>query len=216
MIMSSSLVAGIEYFSYGSKVNSSDADESRPLNSFVSPNGPLMFVFVDANQPAGIGPGDPVYLHFTVLPTIRGDDVRISPFDVYPAGSQVKIGDTDFGYTCSPVVLLPKFFDVNGDGFYSFEDPVYLDTPAIPNKVSSGDIRLTSYLGYSAGSWVRDGDIDNGVPLLPTVGGLGVPMFYNTNGNLAGSVAIYDHGDKIYLDLNPSGVVSVNDVRMSI
>lgn len=216
VIMASYFAAGEEVFSYGSKVITGDLDELRPLNPFIPPNNsPVPFVYVDANQPPGIGPEDPVYLHFDPgKPTIGGDDVRITAFDIYPAGSQVKIGDIDFGYTWASIGLIPRFFDVNGDGFYSFEDPVYLDRPTLlPPRVSSGDIRLTSYLGYSAGSWVKDGETDNGVTLSAP---LGILEFYNANGNLAGPVAIYDHGDSVYLDVNPFGVVSVNDVRMSI
>ncbi len=54
------IVIADEVLSYGSKVNSGDIDEGRDTNDFLPPNSLPAFVFVDANQPPGIGPGDPV------------------------------------------------------------------------------------------------------------------------------------------------------------
>jgi hypothetical protein len=80
--------------------------------------------------------------------------------------------------------------------------------------VTSGDIRLTSYMGYEAGSRVRDSDLDSGKPttLLP-----GILDFYNSNGNINNAgFAIYDTGDLIYLDTqSPFLIVTINDVRLS-
>jgi hypothetical protein len=216
------MAAADDVMSFGSKVNSSDIDEGRPIFAFLPPNVVPGFYFVDANQPSGMGPGDIVYMHFGSGLFVKGDDIRITPFEIYPGGSQVKIGDTDFGYNLLPTPLVPKFFDVNGDGFYSFEDPIYLDK-TVPGLVSSGDLRLTkSNLGYSAGSFVRDGDKDNGLLIAPFATDL---RFSNTNGDVSTVLGteIYDSGDNVYLDTTPPfvppssfTVVSVNDVRISI
>jgi hypothetical protein len=86
-----------------------------------------------------------------------------------------------------------RYFDVKRSKSYSLDDPVYLNIN--PGTVTSGDIRLTSYMGYEAGSRVRDSDLDSGKPTTILSGTL---TFYNANGNINnGGWAIYDAGDMI-------------------
>jgi hypothetical protein len=46
----------------------------------------------------------------------------------------------------------------------------------------------------------------------------GIISFYNTNGNIDSSGdAIYDAGDLVYIDVqSPRGIVTVNDIRMTV
>ena len=193
---------------YGSKVLWQDVDEARPLVALP----PSTFNYVNDGVP-GFGPGDPVYLHFPPPLLVNGNDIRLTPFGSIPAGTQVKIGDPDFGNTLLPLPATVVYFDVNGDVLYSLGDPVYLDVLPF-GSISAGDIRITGYLGYEAGSRVMDAQADNGKPTLAFPGDF---RFFNVNGNLApGSFAVYDYGDLVYIDTQwPFFVVTINDVRLT-
>ena len=199
-------------FTYGSKVMANDLDESRSLCAL---DPPLAFGYWDVGL-TGFDPGDPVYIDFDANGCVDEYDLRLTPFGEIPAGTQVSKVDNDCGKLLSSFVCLavPAYFDVNGDGAYSLEDPGYLD--AYPSgRINANDVRITSYQGYPAGSRVRDSDTDNGMPtsILP-----GVLSFYNYNGNIDPSGnAIYDGGDIVYIDTQaPWETVTINDVRMSV
>ena len=180
---------------YGSKVLWHDVDEARPLWSF---HPAPVFGYVESGFP-GFGPEDPVYLHFSATLLVEGNDIRLTPFGSIPAGTQVKIGDPDFGNALLPIPG-PQgivYFDVNGDAAYSLGDPVYLDVLPF-GSISAGDIRITGYLGYEAGSRVMDAQADNGKPTLAFPGDF---RFFNVNGNInTGGFAVYDYGDLVYID----------------
>ena len=206
-----------DVFRFGSKVEPHDTDESKALSLFyVDPE----FAFYDGNSRGLFEPGDPVYIHINPNePVVNENDVRLTPFGSFPAGSQVNMGDPDLGYPLShfgnngsPSAEV-RYFDVNGSKGYSLDDPVYLNLN--PGTVTSGDIRLTSYMGYEAGSRVRDSDLDSSKPTTILPGKL---AFYNANGNINnGGWAIYDAGDRIYLATQyPFSTVTINDIRISI
>ncbi len=202
---------------YGSKVNWTDIDESRALSPFYM--GPE-FAFWDGGIGSVFDSDDPVYIN--IDPTddvVSENDVRMTWFGLLPPGSQVAKADNDigqpltkFGTGTTPRAEL-RFLDVNGDRAYSFNDPIYLNV--VPGKINSGDIRISRYLSYPAGSRVADSDLDNGLPTSTLPGML---SFFNSNGNINnGGYAIYDRGDIVYMDTQyPFYVVTINDVRMSI
>lgn len=205
--------------SYGSKVLPYDADESRALSAFSS--APV-FAYSDANIRGVFDISDPVYID--VDPSddaVNENDVRLTPFGTYPAGSQVRLGDQDYGYKLTPFGIggMPGaqlvYFDVDGDGAYSIVDPVYLDVGPEYGRIDAGDVRITGYMTLQAGSRVRDSDPDNDkpAPVLP-----GLLCFMNLNGNInSGGWAIYDQGDRIYVDTqHPFYTVTVNDIRLFI
>jgi hypothetical protein len=206
-----------EEMQYGSKVMWNDIDESGALSPFYM--GPE-FAFWDGGIRGVFDPEDPVYIN--IDPTddeVSENDVRLAPFGSLPAGSQVAKADNDigqpltkFGTGTTPRAEL-RFLDVNGDRAYSLNDPIYLNV--VPGKINSGDVRITGYQGYSAGSRVADSDLDNGLPTSTLPGML---SFFNVNGNINnGGYAIYDRGDIVYMDTQyPFYVVTINDVRMSI
>lgn len=201
---------------FGSKVQMYDADESKALSRFcIDPE----FAFYDGNTRGLFEPEDPVYIHINPRDsTVDVNDVRLTQFGSFPAGSQVGITDPDVGYPLSHFGIggfqraEVRYFDVNGNKAYSLDNPVYLNFN--PGIVTSGDIRLTGYMGYEAGSRVRDSDLDSGKPtaLLP-----GILDFYNANGNInSGGFAIYDANDLVYLDTQyPFLIVTINDIRLS-
>lgn len=199
-------------FKYGSKVMAYDIDESRALSI---PDTTPAFGFWDVGV-AGFDPGDPVYLDFGANGLIDENDLRLTPFGDLTPGTKVSKLDNDCGQLLDPFSrnAAPSYFDVFGDGAYSIEDPVYLDTYPF-NRVNANDIRITSYLGYLAGSRVAETDADNN---MPTVVLPGIISFYNTNGNIDSSGdAIYDAGDVVYIDAqSPRGMVTVNDIRITI
>ena len=116
--------------------------------------------------------GDPVYLKLGPNPLITStDDIRITSFAGFPAGSKVSLGDPD---AARPIVALwaapplpvagqPKaaaprspvarlaFFNANGNvnaagaPIYDGDDPVYLSTAVGPgtHPVVPNDIRLS-------------------------------------------------------------------------
>ncbi len=194
-----------------------DEDESRALSAF--PTTPV-FAYADAGILGVFDKEDPVYIHVDPSDdTVNENDLRLTPFKSYPAGSQVRLGDQDYGYKLKLFGIsgMPGaqlvYFDVDGDGVYSLEDPVYLDVGPEYGRIDAGDVRITSYLIYPAGTRVRDSDEDNDkpAPILP-----GVLSFMNLNGNINSfGLAIYDQNDRIYVDMQyPFYTVTVNDIRL--
>jgi len=209
--------AAQEQLTYGSKVLPHDVDEGKALSQFYI--GPE-FVFVDGNLKRLFDDGDPVYIHFDPSSsTIDENDVRITPLGIFAAGSQVRLTDVDHGNTFMrfgtdfiPAAEL-RYFDVDGDRAYSQNDPVYLDLG--PGRITAGDIRITSYRDYPAGSRVRNSDSDSDKPTSTLPGML---SFYNYNGNINNrGWGIYDEGDIVYIDTQfPFNEITVNDVRISM
>jgi len=202
---------------FGTKVMSDDRDEGRLLEDFEFVAGPGLRL---RQLPVSIGwwdigpnqllfdEGDVLYLHIGTAAGIRPNDIRLTPFGLYPAGSKVTASDPDMGQLLtfafgSPFLPEIVYADVGGVmGQYDLEDTVYIKTvlPFVPAQagfaqLATGDIRLTSAAGHPAGSRVRDFDADNGafvrllhgpVPTFDTWGFFdrGVVRFYNANGNL--------------------------------
>jgi hypothetical protein len=203
---------------FGSKVQLQDPDCSQSL----SPFSPVpKFAFIDLNNDGIPQPNEPIYAHLDPDSSkVEENDVRLTPFGGYPVGSQVTATDSDyrkdlkvFGTLAYPRAPEIRYFDVDGDGAYSLSDPVYLQFN--PRSIGAGDLRITSYIGYEAGSRVLNSDEDSGKPttILP-----GTLSFFNANGNINNiGDAIYDRGDVIYLDTqSPFYTVTINDVRLTI
>ena len=205
-----------ESLNYGAKVAPQDIDEGQALSPFYI--GPE-FAFVDLNNNGIIEPEEPVYVHIDpTISRVSENDVRITPFGYFSPGSKVEATDPDhgkeikkFGIGRFPAAEL-RYFDVDGDKAYSIQDPVYLDLN--PGFVTAGDVRITGYESYAAGTRVRDSDQDSDKPTLTLPGML---SFYNTDGNINnGGWAIYSSDDRIYVDTQyPFYSVTPNDIRMS-
>jgi hypothetical protein len=193
----------------GSKVAAGSLDESLALNAFRY----YEFAFWDDGTP-GYDINDPVYLHFNPNYRIVSEgDIRLTPFGNYAASTKVLRTDIDNDKKLTRFANAePRYLEHDGIDGYSLGDPIYLTIR--PGIVSANDVRLASYLGYAAGSKVTDADADQGMPTSTVPGGL---SFYNADGNIDNmGQGIYGTQDNIYLDVPPSNVATVNDVRLSI
>ncbi len=101
------------------RYRSHDADESKALSRFcVDPE----FAFYDGNTRGLFEPDDPVYIHINPTDSaVDVNDVRLTQFGSFPAGSQVGITDPDVGYPLSHFGIngFPRaevrYFDVDGN-----------------------------------------------------------------------------------------------------
>ena len=111
------------------------------------------------------------------------------------------------------------YFDANGNAAFEFGECVYIDVNAGPgpwpvgaNQVEPGDIRLTGSCGTNPNT-----------PVLACAAEMGTPLTYVPAArpqNVVGFVDIDNSGyysliDPLYLDMDLSAVVSINDVRLT-
>jgi len=158
-------------------------------------------------------------------------------------GTKVEAGDSDIGLPLSPFSALVgatgatasqinvgvSYWDIgSAPGVYDDKDPVYLQFGAsLPfggsaNRiVRDGNIRLTDWGPYLAGSKVKAGDSDIGQQLLPWIPPANPSTFVIGSGfyymNVAGGPG-YDLGDPVYLKLAPPAlpfITSTNDIRIT-
>jgi hypothetical protein len=233
---------------FGTKVIAGDADVGQPLSQFLTPPQLGAWVFYwDVGSTSGMyDDKDVAYLRFgSALPAqVQANNIRLTGWGNYPAGSYVKPGDSDIGQALimPPTPALPSagstgfyYMDLTGGPGYDMGDPVYLKVQ-LPNALTTGtnDIRITASAGFSAGSRVSLIDPDANKPLSPfkaiatAAGGpflasTRLPVaelaFFNANGNTDGAGnPIYDEGDVVYFDISPGGpftpIVSPNDIRL--
>lgn len=241
---------------FGTKVLAGDSDVGLPLSAFspfvggtgggVTAQSGAFLSFWDVGATPGLFDNqDVVYLQFGSaigLPQriVRANNIRMTGWGNYPAGSYVKQGDSDIGQQLLP--WLPATFpvpavsfayvEVDGGQGYGLGDPVYLNL-AGPVVTGTNDVRVTSFAGFPAGSKVSDADSDasrtlinfhgpfppgTAGPLPSPVGPIAALTFFNANGNIINVPPafqpIYDDGDVVYLDVTPVGFVSPNDVRL--
>jgi hypothetical protein len=234
---------------FGTKVNAGDPDIGLPLSQFnffgPQPNA-YVFYWDIGSTSAMYDDKDVAYLRFSAAAPaqVQANNIRLTGWGNYPAGSYVKPGDSDIGQALiMPLPALPAgvssgfyYMDATGGIGYDMGDPVYLkvQAPVLP-RTGTNDIRVTGNAGFPAGSRVSMNDPDADKPLTlfkgPIAAATGTlalaslrfPVaqlaFFNANGNtdVAGN-PIYDEGDVVYFDIAPGGVftpiVSPNDVRL--
>ncbi len=234
---------------FGTKVQSGDPDVGLPLSGFspfvgIPPQNPAFLAYWNIGSTPGLyDDQDVAYLEFGGSPVVKANDIRLTGWGAYPAGSYVKPGDSDIGQTTTPPPPLPswpsiRFYYMNvAGGGYDLGDPIYLKaiSAAFPVMTNANDIRITANAGFPAGSRVSLNDPDAAKPLtsfmpVPAIPAAGGPLFtapaapiaqlafYNANGNVLGvfpgSQPIYDEGDVVYFDVTPVNIVSPNDVRL--
>ena len=216
---------------FGSKVLFSDGDEGRPLNSWECLD--RIFGFADTGTEKGFyDEFDSVYLDLDDDKMVSMNDIRITPFAEFYPGSKVARTDMDINL---PLMSLAKwnisYIDVNGDGIYSLQDPVYLHNKSDrDNRISSGDIRLsffyglpgTRVTGFSADANSFALDLLGFASYIPEVVSI---RFFNANGNYLNGNPQYDRPDPVYLHIIASkkelesgtiGLVGPNDLRLSL
>ena len=235
------IVETVTLSTFGTKVMSDDRDVGRPLEAFATLSAPSQapanIMYWDIGPTPGIfDEGDVLYLQFGGAPfNARTNDIRLTPFGIYPAGSKVTAANHDINVPLT-AFLAPNprivYVDEGGAiGNYDLGDPVYIKTTG-GLRIRTGDVRLTSSTNGVAGSKVLDSDPDNGalsVVLHPNPPTFNLPWgttcqirFYNANGNAfsppPSDEPIYDFPDDVYLDMivgGGHGHVMPNDIRLN-
>jgi hypothetical protein len=143
---------------------------------------------------------------FTALATTLSGNQE-ADFNFLPVVSTV--GPTDPDVTAaltafSTVSPFERFVDFNASGNYTPGEPIYRQ--AVAGPVAVGNIRLTPFGGFAAGSVVAPGDPDIGLvttafPLTDQY------VDQNSSGN-------YTPGEPIYRDVDNSSTVSAGDLRL--
>lgn len=178
---------------YGTKVQAGDPDVGLPLSNFAAIPGPnpaataqntAYLSYWDIGSTPGLyDDQDVVYLQFGsgagAARIVRANNIRMTGWGNYLAGSYVKPGDSDIGQQLLPWVppgvnptnfasfILTGFYYMNvaGGVGYDISDPVYIKAAALP-ITNTNDIRVTSNDGFQAGSRVSLNDPDSSKPLI--------------------------------------------------
>jgi len=216
--------------SFGSKIYAGDSDFGYPLDGTCPSLG-----FIDIGKIHGVyDEQDPVYFKMDSYHTISINDIRLTPFAIFPAGSKVAETDMDVD---SPFTELHNwslaYFDFDGNGIYSLMDPVYLHNKSIGDILAPNDIRLTRYNVFKAGTRVTAFDADAGLyvfdlmTIAPAyyIDQLAAIRFYNRNGNYIDGSPVFDRPDVLYMDISlpdqthsngkSMGLGIANDLRLS-
>ena len=145
------------YGTYGTKVKSGDPDVGLPLSNFAGIPFPSTAPFTqnlywisywDINANGLYDDKDVVYLQFgsTQAPPaqriVRPNNIRLTGWGSYPAGSYVKDSDSDVGQQLNTVppagYALPAanqvgfyYLDIAGSAGYDLDDPVYLKVQSV-------------------------------------------------------------------------------------
>ena len=205
-------------YGFGTTVSKNDYDFT-PVPSAVSAS--LCYLNVDGSL--GYNVGEPVYIDVSSTScagSVTVDDIRLFSIDGrYPAGSSVAGADDDAQLrvfaTTGALTHFVRFFDANGDVKFKAPETLYidlLDTAAL--TVGAGDIRVTPYGPYAAGTVVRPGDEDMSNALTEIKSG-GASL--STSGVVFKAASGYyvntDAG--ALLDITKDFVVEENDVRLN-
>jgi hypothetical protein len=222
---------------FGSKVMTGDADVGRFLEDFPLPLNPNLGYWDTGSNPGIYDDGDTIYLDVLGNSLIDANDIRLTDYNGYIAGTKVISADNDIN---KPLSALPGqaagiyYVDLYDSQGYDFRDPVYIlaMTPAaLGARTSTRDVRLGPVCGLSPGTKVLDYHPDNDGPAIPMIvplsagGPVATIRFYNANGNVDGNGdPIYDYNDDVYIDVSlpsvamggyPFGFVVANNVRLS-
>ncbi|UEC43608.1 MAG: conserved exported protein of unknown function [Methanothrix sp.] len=133
----------------GSQVGKADNDIGKPLTKFGTGNVPRAELrFLDTGGDWAYNLDDPIYLN--VVPgEINSNDVRITNYKGFPAGSRVNDTDPDNGLKTQTLPGMLSFFNSNGNinnagyAIYDRGDVVYLDTQQPFYVVTINDVRLS-------------------------------------------------------------------------
>jgi hypothetical protein len=133
----------------GSQVAKADNDIGQPLTKFGTGTTPRAELrFMDVNGDRAYSLNDPIYLN--VVPgEINSNDVRITNYQGYSAGSRVADSDLDNGLSTSTLPGMLSFFNANGNinnggyAIYDRGDVVYMDTQYPFYLVTINDVRMS-------------------------------------------------------------------------
>lgn len=234
LVMALSLNGSLGQF--GSKVMAGDADVGRFLVDFPLTLNPD-FGYWDIGNPGIYDDEDVIYLDMDGDNLIEANDIRLTDYYSYLAGTKVTSADNDIN---KPLEDLPGqlagiyYADHYGSQGYDLADPVYLlvtNSAPVGARTTTNDVRLVRVGGLAPGTKVLDYHPDNDDPVIPMIvplsaaGPMATLRFFNGNGNVDGmGVPIYDYSDDVYIDLSlpsvlmggyPFGFVVPNNVRLT-
>jgi hypothetical protein len=121
-------LAGGSGYAFGTKVLPTDTDIGRPLSDMPART---TLCYWDTGTP-GYDESDVAYLHIapldcnTACASVCANDVRLTPFIEYPAGSRVTSRDEDIGMPLTPLRATINYLNLHGSQAYDLEDPVYV------------------------------------------------------------------------------------------
>ena len=225
---------------FGSKVLTGDADVGRLLEDLPAPLNPKFGYWDTGINPGIYDDGDTIYLDMWGNNIIDANDIRLTDYGSYRAGTKVTSADNDIN---KPLLNLPGqqagiyYADHYGSQGYDLADPVYLlvTNSILPGaKTATNDVRLVRVGGLAPGTKILDIHPDNDWPVIPMIvplssgGPIATLRFYNANGNVDGvGNPIYDYSDDLYIDISlpsiafagaggyPFGFVVPNNVRLT-
>lgn len=133
----------------GSQVAKADNDIGKHMMKFGTATTPRAELrFLDAGGDGAYNLEDPIYLN--VVPgEINSNDVRITNYKGFSAGSRVNDTDSDNGLKTSTLPGMLSFFNANGNinnggyAIYDRGDVVYMDTQYPFYFVSINDVRMS-------------------------------------------------------------------------
>lgn len=134
----------------GSQVAKADNDIGKQLTKFGTATTPRAELrFLDVGGDLAYNLEDPIYLN--VVPgQINANDVRITSYKGFPAGSRVNDADPDNGLKTSTLPGMLSFFNKNGNinnggyAIYDRGDVVYMDTQYPFYVVTINDVRMST------------------------------------------------------------------------
>ena len=123
LILTLDLVNGQESY-FGTKVLPTDADIGRPLFDIYDK---ISIGYWDTGTP-GYDENDVVYLHIAPdgYNRTRANDLRLTSFEKYLAGSKVTPYDYDMNKPLTPLMASINYLDSHGSKAYDLKDPVYI------------------------------------------------------------------------------------------
>ncbi len=230
-------VAGASQYPFGTKVSSIDTDFGSPLRFYMAPNPPGGFAigYWETNAVLGYDDTDVVYLHQGFLTSgVLANDVRLTPFGLYPSGSKVTPFDNDIGQPLSglPGTATIVWVNLYASPGFDFDDPAYIHAGTVPpdTQTATYDIRLTNVDQKVQGSKLSnlDPDLPKTFVAPPGPAGSPNPITSTTPGGIIAAAPTvryvdingnnqYDYPDDVYLCVGAplAFVVRANDVRLS-
>lgn len=203
--------------SEGDRVESSDSDLGDAVSSASLPSN--VFSYVDFNGGATYAINDAIYIDWDDDGIVTPGDLRISegasPMDTF--GELIDKDDNDaaycFGFSFGSAQA--GWFEKETASSVNENEGVYLDRAGDGN-ISVLDIRLSHSDSFSAGTFVKSGDSDQGTSL--NTFGTSLPFhFYDGNGDSSYSLGTDNSDDDaVYLDVDGSASnIQINDVRIT-
>lgn len=186
--------------SFGTHVTDTDADEIYTLDTTA-----LTSVVVIDDDGDGRPDVDEPVLLLKSGTNIHTTAVRLAYPMTSELGSQVRSGDDDAGRSGTPLSGQLAYLDMDGDQAFTPGDFLFYDlSGGHQGQVSVGDLYLT---GPRAGEVVTSASSLISRSLTTVSGTWGVD---DRDGNG------FDQGDRVYIDADDDGRISVSDVRVGV